>query len=172
MSDPRRPIDDPDAPPSEEELAASSALRDALDDPSAKGAEVELARSLRSAWSPRDIDPAQHAAIVKEALARHEATRRRRATVVRVSFGASAVVALAAGVLLFVSSGRAPPSFGPLPSSDMSRSYAAVAVSRSTQPLFQDRFAARGGESGRIDRIAMARASDLRDNEFAKWGVR
>jgi len=165
MSDPRRPIDDPDAPPSEEELAASSALRDALDDPSATGAEVELARSLRSAWSPRDIDPARHAAIVKEALARHDAIRRRRATVVRVSFGASAVVALAAGVLLFVSSGR-------LRSADVTRSYAAVAVSRSTQPLFQDRFAARGGESGRIDRIAMARATDLRDNEFAKWGVR
>jgi hypothetical protein len=165
MSDPRRPIDDPDAPPSEEELAASSALRDALDDPSAAGPEVELARSLRSAWSPHDIDPERHAAIVKEALARHEAVRRRRATVVRVSFGASAVLALAAGVLLVVWNGRPP-------SPDLARSYAAVAVSRSTQPLFSDRFAPRGGESGRIDRIAMARASDLRDNEFAKWGVR
>ena len=49
---------------------------------------------------------------------------------------------------------------------------AAVAVSRSTQELFPERFAPTGGESARIDRIAMARAADLRDNEFAKWGVR
>jgi hypothetical protein len=168
MSDPRRPIDDPDAPPSEEELAASSALREALDDHQAEGPEVELARSLRSAWSPRDLAPAQHAAIVKEALSRQDAVRRRRATVVRVSFGAGAVLALAAGVLLVVRSG----SMVAHPSPDVARAYAAVAVSRSTQPLFADRFAARGGESGRIDRIAMARAADLRDNEFAKWGVR
>jgi len=172
MSDPRRPIDDPDAPPSEEELAASSALRDALDDPSATGAEVELARSLRSAWSPRDLAPEQHADLVKEAVARRDTVRRRRATVVRVSFGASAVVALAAGVLLVVWNGSGGSMVGRPPSPDLARSYAAVAVSRSTQPLFTDRFAPRGGESGRIDRIAMARASDLRDNEFAKWGVR
>ena len=49
---------------------------------------------------------------------------------------------------------------------------AASAVSRSTQALFPERFAATGGETARIDRIAMARATDLRDNEFAKWGVR
>ena len=48
----------------------------------------------------------------------------------------------------------------------------AVAVSRSTQPLFPERFPATGGETSRIDRIAMARGADLRDNEFAKWGVR
>ena len=30
----------------------------------------------------------------------------------------------------------------------------------------------RDGETTRIDRIAMARAADLRDNEFARWGVR
>jgi hypothetical protein len=45
-------------------------------------------------------------------------------------------------------------------------------VSRSTQALFPDRFAPVGGETARIDRIAVARAADLRDNEFAKWGVR
>ena len=61
----------------------------------------------------------------------------------------------AAVVLLF----RAPPP------SD------ALARVRSTQPLFTEHFEAHGGESARIDRIAIARAADLRDNEFARWGV-
>jgi len=48
----------------------------------------------------------------------------------------------------------------------------AVVLSRSTQALFTDPFAPTGGESARIDRIAMARGADLRDNQFAKWGAR
>ena len=47
----------------------------------------------------------------------------------------------------------------------------ALAIHRSTQPLFREPFAAVGGETSRVDRIAMARGADLRDNEFAKWGV-
>jgi len=50
---------------------------------------------------------------------------------------------------------------------------------RSTQPLFEEPFqasAATGARashgSARIDRIAMARASDFRENEFSRWGAR
>ena len=43
---------------------------------------------------------------------------------------------------------------------------------RSTQSLFHEPFARTGGESARIDRIASARAADLRDNRFAAWGVK
>jgi hypothetical protein len=164
MSDPRDRFDDPDAPPSEEERAEAERLRAALDDPARVHEGAELARALSSAWSPRDLTAAQHGELVTRALARRDGTRR-RATVVRVSFGASAFLALAASVALVVWSGSSHVS-------SMRAAAAALAVSRSTQPLFDERFAAVGGESARIDRIAMARAADLRDNEFARWGVR
>ncbi len=158
---PQEPIADadPDAPPSEAERAAAESLRDALQH-GHEQAEADLARALSAAWNPRDLAPAEHRAIVDAALSRRQA----RGRIIRVSFGASAIIALAASVMLVVSSGKHPPNVRPSPAS--------IAVSRSTQPLFPDRFAAVGGESARIDRIAMARSTDLRDNEFAKWGVR
>jgi len=168
MSEPSdRPDDrspDPDAPATDEELAASAKLRDALEDPSRRSDDAELARAMSSAWSPRDLSAEAHRTLVDEALARHDVRRLRRGVVIRVSFGASAVLALAAAVLLYVRSDRQP--------RETVHMVAAVAFSRSTQTLFPDRFAPTGGESARIDRIAMARAADLRDNEFAKWGVR
>ena len=120
--------------------------------------DPELARVLRAAWSPEDLSREEHQKLVATAIAP------RRATVVRVSFGASAILALAAGVLLVVWTGEPPrpgPNLGP-----------ALTVSRSTQSLFARPFAPTGGESARVDRIAMARAADLRENQFAKWGVR
>jgi hypothetical protein len=162
MSDPRDRSEDPDSPATDEELAESARLRDALDDPGRTNEDAELARAMSSAWSPRDLSAEVHRALVEKALFRHD-TRRRRQRVIRVSFGASAVLALAAAVLLYVRSDRQPPE---------TVHTTAMAVSRSTQALFRDPFAPSGGESARIDRIAMARAADLRDNEFAKWGVR
>ena len=162
MSDPRDRIDDPDAPPTEEERREADALRRALEDPRLEHDDAALARALSSAWSPRDLPAGEHRALVERALADRDRLRRRR-RVVRVSFGATAVLALAAAVLLYVG-GKRP--------SETGRATAALAVSRSTQPLFPEHFAATGGETARIDRIAMARAADLRENEFAKWGVR
>jgi hypothetical protein len=51
---------------------------------------------------------------------------------------------------------------------------AAYVPSRSTDDLFDPgaQFPKTGGESARIDRIAMARTTDLRQNRFAAWGVR
>ena len=121
--------------------------------------DPELARVLRAAWSPEDLSAEEHRKLVAQAIAP------RRAKVVRVSFGASAILALAASVLLVVWSDRGPrpgpPNVGPT-----------LSLSRSTQSLFGRPFAPTGGESARVDRIAMARAADLRENEFAKWGVR
>ena len=167
MSDPRdRPEDplqpSPDAPATEEELAQSAKLREALDDPGRPNDDAELARAMSSAWSPRDLSAEAHRTLVDKALLHHDG-RRRRNRVIRASFGASAVLALAAAVLLYVRSDRQPPE---------TVHGTAMAISRSTQALFQDPFAPSGGESARIDRIAMARAADLRDNQFAKWGVR
>jgi hypothetical protein len=157
--------DDPDVEPSAEELVAAEALRAALEDPSRRSEMADLARAVSSAWEPKDLDPAGHRAIVERALAARPATTGRRSNVVRVSFAASAMVALAASVLLAI--------WGqpPVPASTAGAS-PDLALSRSTQELFDQSFAAVGGESARVDRIAMARATDLRDNEFARWGVR
>ncbi len=201
---------DDDLPPSEEELAASKRLRDALEDPSVDDADADLARSLRAAfapaeipadehaqlvedvptpeeielaarlrdelegdplvaalhaaWSPRPLPDAEHRAIVERAL---PAAAPRRGTghdgrgrVIRVTFGVVAgTLALAASVFVWM---NAPSSgSGEVP----------LARARSTQPLFGEPFKS-GDASARIDRIAMARASDYRDNRFAKWGVR
>jgi hypothetical protein len=171
MSDPHRPDPpdaltgpEPDAPASEEERADAEKLRQALDEPRLVSDDAQLARALSAAWSPRDLSEGVHQALVEEALAAHAARRRRqRGRVVRMSFGASSVLALAAAVFLLVRGDRRGPE---------TVRVAAVVVSRSTQTLFADPFAPTGGESARIDRIAMARGADLRENEFAKWGVR
>lgn len=161
MPDPRDRFDDPDAPPSEEEVAQAEKLRADLEDPRRASELAEVARTLSAAWEPRDLSKEEHRALVEQAVSRPR-TRARGARVFRISFGAAAMVALAAGVLLVLRGG--PPGRGPAP--------LPLAVSRSTQELFDAQFAPTGGETGRIDRIAMARASDLRDNEFARWGVR
>jgi hypothetical protein len=165
MSDPRNRNDDPDAPATEQDRAAADDLRQALEDPRRASDDAELARALSSAWSPRDLAAGEHRALVERALDRHLQVRR-SGRVIRVSFGVGAIVALAAGVLLVLRSARLDESGVRV------RLEAGLVVSRSTQPLFPDRFAPAGGETARIDRIAMARAADLRDNEFAKWGVR
>jgi len=163
MPDPRDRFDDPDAPVSAEEQEQAGELRAALDDPSRTSAPAELARALSAAWDPRDLPARDHRALVDQAVARSTPARR-RARVIRVSFGAGAMLALAASVALVLWSGPQGPA--------SSASSPALAVSRSTQELFDEQFAPTGGETRRIDRIAMARATELRDNEFARWGVR
>jgi hypothetical protein len=156
---------DPDAPSSAEELAEAAKLRDALAGSVPAHGEAELARALSAAWSPLDLGPGDHRALVDEALARHALRRRRARAVARASFGAGAVVALAAGVALVV---------GNVAGSPRTARTATVALvsTRSTQALFSEPFAREGGQTARVDRIAMARAADLRENEFARWGVR
>jgi len=164
MADPRDRFDDPDAPPSEQERAHAEELRAALEDPGRASTDAELARALSSAWDPRDLSHEQHATLVQRALTLRVQARR-GARVVRIGFGAGALVALAASVLLVLwtpDRNRASSGLAHLP----------LAVSRSTQELFDQQFAVSGGERARVDRIAMARATDLRDNEFTKWGVR
>jgi hypothetical protein len=138
-----------DLPASEEEVRVADALRDELDrDP--------VAIALRAAWRPGELDHAEHARIVAQALAPNVTAMRRRRRLA-VPAIATSTLALAAGVLLWLTS--APPTEAPL------------ARSRSTQPLFEEPFRA-GESSARIDRIALARSADYRDNRFAKWGVK
>jgi hypothetical protein len=47
-----------------------------------------------------------------------------------------------------------------------------LVASRSAADLFPEGIPRAGGTSDRVDRIAYARARDLRENRFARWGVR
>ena len=155
-----------DLPMSEEELALAAELREALE---GAGARPELVVALQSAHRPPPLAEDEHRAIVARALAlgaREEAAPaaavlafRQRARTMRLAVvSTTAVLALAASVVVWLTTA------GP-------HAEAPLARARSTQPLFGEPFKP-GEASSRIDRIAMARASDYRDNRFAKWGVR
>jgi hypothetical protein len=148
-------FDDPDAPPSEEEIRESQRLREALEDTSKPSEDADLLRAVKHAAEPKALDKKALDTAVDSGLSRGQ--RRSGGVVIRVAFGASLLVAAAAAVVFFV--GR-----GPVDKPDLARA-------RSTQPLFTERFETQGGESARIDRIAIARASDLRENHYARWGV-
>jgi hypothetical protein len=118
--------------------------------------------ALRAAWEPRAIDAAEHRAIVARALGSPHLRGEETGTNV-VRFGrparytaiATAAFAIAAAFALRVTRVEEAP----------------LARTRSTEPLFDEPFKP-GEASARIDKIALARASDYRDNRFAKWGVR
>ena len=159
--------DDPDAPASEEESARSEELRLALEDPTRSNADADLARALYLAHAPREIAPEEHAAMVERALAAASGSGSgRKSNVIRVTFGVAAAVSLAAGFLFVVGSLSLRDSEAPTASASLP-----LVQLRSTQPLFREPFH-EGNASARIDRIAMSRSSDLRDNRFSRWGVR
>ena len=163
-------VPEPDDPISEEEVREAEALRRALDgearddvDDDARAA-AELLGALKASHAPAEIDPAAHHAIVARALA---AAKRGQsagagAKVVRLSFGIAATFAAAAAVFFVL---RAPRH------DDSDRDRGLPFASRSTQELFDAPFVV-GGTTARVDRIAMTRAAEFRDNQFARWGVR
>jgi hypothetical protein len=155
--------ENPDAPPTAEEIAEAEALRDALADPARASAPADFLRSVALSHQPRELSRQAHAAIlagsiVRGEVRRGEARERRKRRVVAIAGG----LALAASIALVVA--RRPFALGASPEPRLQ--------ARSTQALFHEPFPRVGGESARIDRIASARASDLRDNRFAEWGVR
>jgi hypothetical protein len=157
---------DPDAPASEEEIAAADELRLALEDPSRKSEEADLARALSLANAPREIPESVHSALIAKSLDKMAAKRTDRGRVIRVAFGAATAFAIAASVLFLA---RFSSETSPAPQ------VAAVAIPlvqvHSTAPLFHEPFNA-ATASARIDRIAMARSDDLRENMYAQWGVK
>ena len=153
------------------ERAAAERLRAELAGEAPAGKPcLRAAGRAQDGGAPRgDLPAARHAALIDAALARAPFLRRRLAPVLRriapVTMAAIAgVAALAAGVALFA--GRVPArARRPPPRSPRARS--ADDLFDATTP-----FPRRGGESARIDRIASARAADLRQNRFAAWGVK
>lgn len=154
--------------PTPEELAAAEALRVALEEGSggdgAGGEDADFLRSLKAAHDPQPIDAKTHDAIIERALfrAKKPVSKPREGTVIRVAFGAAAIFAVAAALLLM---------FGKLGTQSAPIEKPELARVRSTAPLFDHPFDSKEA-SVRVDRIAMARASDLRENRFAQWGVR
>jgi hypothetical protein len=150
---------DPEAPSTEDELRDARALMEALERGDGVG-PAELLHAVKVANAPRAIDAGDHERLVAKVLgaADERGERARRGRVIRVAFGAVTAFALAAAVVLSITPARAPRATAPL------------ARSRSTQELFREPFRA-SEASARIDRIAVARVGDLRENRFAMWGV-
>jgi hypothetical protein len=165
MKPPDRPLHvvreneiDPDAPPSEEELRAADQLRASLE----KGDLPELAEAVRASAHPARLSGERHRAILDRALAAKPA----KSNVRYVAFGVASLAAMAASLVLVM---RQSEQLAPSASREAS---APLAVSRSTAELFPEGIPLTGGTSDRVDRIAYARAQDLRENRFAQWGVR
>lgn len=156
-------LEDPLAPPTEEEIAESARLRDALE---GKGhhPSAELARALRAATHPAELRQLDAERVARRVLGR----RASRARVVVVAFGsvATAAVALAASWFLVIA-----PALRDGHGAELAERAQALAVSRSTAAMFPEKFEP-GTTTARVDRIALARSRELRSNRYALWGVR
>ncbi len=163
----------PDAPPTEDELREASALARALegsvgkddDDRHEASDDAAFLHAIALAHDPlraASLSPELNARLVDRAFSKGAAPKNRPGRVIRVVFGGG-MVAMAAAAALVLGFGSRGPT--PLPEA------AKLAQSRSTQDLFREPFRADQG-SARIDRIAMARSGDLRENRFERWGVR
>jgi hypothetical protein len=176
-----------DAPSTNAEERAAALLRDALE-PSGSAARTaarlalegsheealaDLARALRSAHRPAALEPARNEALVARALERRPRRAATRRLVPVTMSALAAVAALAAGVVFSFRAKDSTPAAS-APAAQMARANLSLIRVRSTDDLFDPAapFPREGGESARIDRIAMARAADLRANRFASWGVR
>ena len=163
----------PDAPPTEDELREARALARALDgsasidddervEPSDDAAFLHAIALAHDPSRAASLSPDLNARLVARALSKGAAPKSRPGRVIRVVFGGG-MMAMAAAAALVLGFG----SRGPAPAPEATK----LAQSRSTQDLFREPFRADQG-SARIDRIAMARSSDLRENRFERWGVR
>ena len=158
-------LEDPLAPPSPEEIAESTRLREALEGRGAHPA-AELAHALRSAATPDKLGALAAERVAAQALGRRTGAPRRN-NVRFVAFGtaATAIAALAAGWFLVLAPALDAGHEG------FARRAADLAVSRSTAAMFSEKFEA-AETTARVDRIALARSRELRSNRYALWGVR
>jgi hypothetical protein len=156
-----------DAPPAPSEIEAAQQLREAIADSRNEDRDepaVEVLDALVSAYRPRGIDPLRNELLITRALRRSSQRTATRRVLPFVTAAVLSVTAMAAGVAMYLR----PVADKPMASAP------ALQRSRSTADLFDATtpFPRAGGESARVDRIATARAADLRGNRFALWGVR
>ena len=182
---------DPDVPPSDEELGAAEALRRALDAPPSANrdvakrtaddgarADAAFAQSVRAAAAPQTLSADRHQQILARALSakvpretaggRVRELRPPKSKVVAIVFGSAASLLVMAAAVALVIRGAAPD--GRMASkATAERGAPALAFSRSTADLFPEGIPRSGGTTDRVDRIALARAQDFRQNQFARW---
>ena len=154
-----------DEPPTASERAGAARLRDALEAPRSDDREVPLAglaEALVAAHRPRAIEPLRNEALIARALRRTSAAPRKGRV---LSVVTAAVVMAAAAAAGFVLTLRPSTESTVAEAPELSRS-------RSAGELFDTPFPRVGGASARVDRIASTRATELRQNRFAMWGVR
>ncbi|WP_437736546.1 hypothetical protein [Sorangium sp. So ce1335] len=137
---------------------------------------AQLAVALRAAWRPAPLPELRSRALVEGALRPATAPRARRLAPVTMA-ALSTLAAAAAAVALLVgeiSGERAPAARAPGSPAAEAVPLPRLIEARSTAALFDPAapFPREGGHTDRIDRIAAARASDLRQNRYAAWGVR
>ncbi|WP_437768727.1 hypothetical protein WMF27_11960 [Sorangium sp. So ce281] len=197
-----RALGDEGAPPTKAELRAAERLREALEpraasgggpgrgggsggegalgSPDARDDLAELAVALRSAWRPAALPELPGRALIDQAFRASPARGPRRIAPVTMA-ALSTLAAAAAAVALIVGQIREErASVARAPATEAAAPAAALAArpllieARSTAALFDPAapFPREGGQTERIDRIAAARASDLRQNRYAAWGVR
>ncbi|WP_438000815.1 hypothetical protein WMF26_14425 [Sorangium sp. So ce185] len=195
-----RALGDEGAPPTKAELRAAERLREALDPGAAGGAGIErggssrelaspgeqdelaeLAVALRAAWRPAPLAELRNRVLVEAALraAPAPAPRARRIAPVTMAALSTLAAAAAAAALIFGQLREERASVARAPGAAAAPVGAAaprlpLIEARSTAALFDPAapFPREGGQTERIDRIAAARASDLRQNRYAAWGVR
>lgn len=160
-------LEDPLAPASEDELIESARLRDALAE-GTSDADASLLRALGASFAGVGVDEGADGAVERALGAAlpspKAAAHSPRRNVVYAVFGAaSAMLAAAAAVALFVGSSRS--------AEPAAAQASAYVVPHSTAPLFAERFET-GDTTARVDLIASARGRELRSNRYAAWGVR
>jgi hypothetical protein len=165
-----RALGDEAAPATAAEQAAAERLRRALE--GGAGDDAALIEALRAATRPAPLPALRNEALIARALRGRGGERHRRiAPVTMAALSTLAAVAAAVALLFGPVAEQAAPTASSPPSV---AAPAALIFSRSTAELFDPAtpFPREGGETARIDRIASARASDLRANRYAAWGVR
>lgn len=172
-------------------IAMTTGVEDGLDH---SGAELTAdlsatANALRAAAGRLpDLSELANERLIRNALeaavgqAKNELVAREAAPVTRLDrrqrSGAlvGAIVALAAGFALFFGSLKwlETRAGGPVARTNVTAVSGELVTTRSTTELFDpmEKFPAKGGESARMQKIVSSRASDLRNNRFAAWGVK
>lgn len=155
-------LSDPLAPPSAEELAESARLREALEG-NAAHEDIELLQALRAPFQAAP-ERAPNASALAAALAAPAAKPRPR-NVVYVTFGAGSLLLAAAAAIAL--------SFGALPREVPSGVVAKAEPIKphSTTSMFDAPFDT-AETTLRVDRIALSRERELRQNRYVAWGVR
>ncbi|MFC1641753.1 hypothetical protein ACFL5O_03550 [Myxococcota bacterium] len=119
---------------------------------------VDLVGALRAGYDPSPVGDVDHRSLVAASFRRSARHR-----VVRRALGGTAATLAAAAIatlLLQIHGPTVQPASGPSP----------AVTSRSAAHLFGSEFGVRG-TTQRMDRLAQARARELRKNRFAIWGI-